>query len=414
MNKLQEDTKRNPSFLEKARNFILNCRVATAITLGCLSFSSCNDNKPDLSELRPRIEIIPEYESVDIEWWKMIRTEWNTLKIWDKTVAIRDKNCWIWIEYENDTTTQKKNLIETTLDKTWKIYIYLTPDIETSLIPEEILQDEEKYEKFREKISVKFSLILYTSKGPIIPSKIKTPSVEWESAEPIKPVKTEEIFPNLSDRISNKDMTLIEQAWVAEGYQMIQSLLNNGTTNLTPEECKKHIESINIVFASEDPNWDNIIFKRIIPNAKKNIIKDDNTNSWISKTIKHAHAHPEEIIIIYYSTNKDENIESNHEKEINELRNLDNVLFIEWTYSSTEIAIIWMAAQLDPNIKNSKDLENLIKSSALHIDEDFNWNQQKSVPIPDIWLIIRKLSIPQSLPDSINNDDSKNKIKIWQ
>lgn len=459
-----------------------------ALTLGIAGIiswlSSCSDKKSEIAKLKPTVKIIAKDKKVDITWWsKMIEMEWNTLKIGEEIVAKWDKECQIRIEYENDQSLQKENLEWKFLEKPWKIYIYLTTNID----PELTYVDE------LESLTVKDSLILYTTQESLVSwvnglrnilfkvgepinlmnyIKLHNVSLEkititypgqqevtidnpynfiperpwkrltlkiyvnrrWETSkcitdiniyprkrEPITPslwyTSAEDVFPNLSTIVSNKDFQYIKQTWVIEGHQMIQTMLHHGTTNFSQEEYKKHLDKVVIILTWEGSNWnDETVFNAIIPFAKLKTITSDDNNNWASKTIKYAHEHPEEIIIVHCPWNTKENEESNELMYIEELNKLDNIVLIKnWGISSAQIAIIWMTAQLDPYIKNANDLKNIILPASNN-DTNSNGTIKESISIPNISWIIKKKLVPNNIPFYLNLSDNNSKYDLqkWE
>lgn len=478
--------------------------MALCIPSVASSISSCNRDKSP--ELYPNIEILAKNGKVDITGWnKKIHMEWNTLKIWDEVVAKRDKDCQIRIEYKDDQTLNKMNLEWRFLEKPWKIYIYLMPNIDPTLVPNEELE------------AVKDSLVLYTTQESIVswlnelkqidfevgkpinlmnyiklnnvslekitityPNQQETeidnpnifiPELPWkwlilkiyvskkwktskciteididpEKRDPIWPtlesISKEEILSNINEHLWNNDIYFIGENFVAEGYQMINSMLHNGTSKLSPKEYKDHLDKIvialpwdiqtsehettswksSIIQNKETSNWEDII-KALIPHAKLKNIEDDDNNTWVKKITNYAHTHPEEIIICCHPNNnkeKDENSEFNYEKNIDELNKLDNIIILpHWEYSNPwYIALIWMIAQLNPNIENAKNLESIINSNTAHKTINSHWDDSESLSLPNVLWIIKNSLMPKilSLRISLLDDTNKKyKLEKWE
>ena len=245
--------------------------------------------------------------------------------------------------------------------------------------------------------------------------KIKITPKDRESIESVFESPTvEEIFPNLSNELSDYDYKYVKQN-ILVLHQMIQSMLHHGTNKYSPEEIKERLNKTLIVFVWDKPNWDkettwwNMLesqssirkdmLETLIPNANIENIKDDVENSWQLKIVKYAESHPEEIVMVCVPSVKNNDTESDYEKNVEELNKFNNVVILEeWKYSDISLAMLWMSAQLNPNIKDAKKLLSL---SDTHLDK------------VRLLSIIKEL-MPDDLYNRINYQDNNTQYKLWK
>lgn len=484
--------------LDKIRKQTIAKYVASILSLASfwttLWLSSCNNNHEKL-EQELTIDIMAKNHKVDISWWnKILSIEWNSLKIWNETVAKWNKECQVRIGYENSQVVNPEPLIWNFLEKPWKIIIHLLPfDVTETKDLCDIKGTKDLYDYGKTDY-----LILYTNQETLItwlnslknipfkvgesinlmnyinlnnvylekititypnkkePTDIDNPynfipehqwqwldlkiyvNKKWKTYKCVTeinifPKKRESIWPTIEpsnsedippisniDESNKKFYQHFQDSKAIIWRQMIQAMSHHGTSILSSKEYKNHLNKIAYIIIWKKTNWNHEItdewenktinehttandkiIKTWMPNSK--IIIEENDNSLQSKIIKYTQSHPEEFIIIYNSSNNDENNEINHKTQINDFQWLNNVINIEWINDSDLInsILLWMTMQLNPKIKSTDDLLQNLHYSTARNNTTNNWEQENSFQMVDLWWAINKI-LPEKLSLSID------------
>ena len=381
--KSQEKTLSTPSktIFDKIRNLGLTKYIAATLSLATIWatawLSSCKD-KQEKTYQELSLNIIPKDHKVDISTWdKIIYQEWNSLKIWDETVATRNKLCSIWIEYEN--SERYENLIWAFLEKPWKIIIHIIP-LDTPDIPDiPKITEKKKYDERMKKYNKKYEervkkneridyIILVTNQDSMISwlDDLKNISFKvWESINIMNYISLNNvILKKATIKYPNKQELEINPYNFIPEYEWQWSYLKIYV--IKKWKTYKGVAEINILPKNREPIWPTIERSRMdgFPPLTHKNMHDDNTYQYIqesnaavwwkmiqvmthywttTRTAKEYNTQQNKVTYIIVKEKKDWNKETTKEwqkEDTHQEESIDRDIIKEWIKNSEFITII--------------------------------------------------------------------------